>query len=287
MVFNEGLKKIENHAFYSCKNLEHINLPSTLIKVDYYAFGHCSLRKLALNEGLQKIGTDSFSYCSALQSIRLSSTVTQIGYSAFCGCWSLGEVVLNEGLQTIGQMAFCHCSSLERITIPHTVTKISKDTFYNCQNLREVGLHEGIQTIGKDAFEKCLSLERFTFPKSSTRLSNITRASLTEVENKIDNIRGLVERRGSKLFISADTTSVHTNRKTIRVNWYIVKGILGRIDRLLTHYKLKEATTLLELAMWKSKIEQARVNPIKRDVYRIDIPGPVKNTILQYLDFRV
>ena len=46
---------------------------------------------------------------------------------------------------------------------------------------------------------------------------------------------------------------------------------------------------MLELAMWKSKMDQAEVKPINinRDVYRIDIPGPVKNTILQYLNFRV
>lgn len=89
-----------------------------------------------------------------------------------------------------------------------------------------------------------------------------------------------MERRGSELFI---ITQGMTRRG---VNWSL-KGVLGRIDLLLTYYELKEATTLLELAMWKSKIDQANTNRINRDVYRIDIPGPMKDTILQYLNFRV
>ena len=69
--------------------------------------------------------------------------------------------------------------------------------------------------------------------------------------------------------------------------WKRVKEALGRIDRVLTYYELKEATTLFELAIWKSKIDQAEVKHVNKDEYRIDIPGPVKNTILQYLNFRV
>ena len=70
-------------------------------------------------------------------------------------------------------------------------------------------------------------------------------------------------------------------------NWSTLRGVFGRIDQLLTYYELREATTLLELAMWKSKIDQVEENLINRDEYRIDIPGPVRDTILQYLNFRV
>merc|ERR1739841_35564 len=113
---------------------------------------------------------------------------------------------------------------------------------------------------------------------------NITQASIyVDVENKIDNIRDyFLERRGSELF----STSLS---RAWRVDiWKRVKEALGRIDRLITYYELRETTTLLELAMWKVKIDQAEVKHVTyRDVYRIDIPGPVKDTILQYLNFRV
>ena len=136
--------------------------------------------------------------------------------------------------------------------------------------------------IDRHAFRNCRSLERFTFPKLSTRLDTIIQAGkYVDIEDKIDNIRHLVERRGSELFVS--------EVESVTQRWRaLVKGTLGQIDRLLTYYELKEATTLLELAMWKSKIDQVQVKPsANRDAYRNDIPGPVKSTILQYLDFRV
>ena len=60
---------------------------------------------------------------------------------------------------------------------------------------------------------------------------------------------------------------------------------LGRITRLVSYYELKEATTTFELALWKSKLDQAgATNTTDRAAYRIDVPGPVKDTMLQYLD---
>ena len=121
------------------------------------------------------------------------------------------------------------------------------------------------------------------FPNLTTRLDTIIQAGkYVDVENKIDEIRGIVERSGSELFLSDAVSWVQ------RPDWWIpLKDRLDGIDRLLTYYELKEATTLLELAIWKSKIEQAEGNPIKRDIYRIDIPGPVRDSVLQYLNFRV
>ena len=186
-------------------------------------------------------------------------------------------------MKKIEQSTFANCRSLESITIPQTVTIIRYCTFFYCRSLREVGLHDGIQKIGPGVFD-ATSLERFVFPNLSTRLANIIRASQREVEDKVDEICGPIERRGSELFIPNSIPLFGMIR--YGGDWKIVKEVLGRIDRLLTYYELKEATTLLELAMWKCKVDQAEVNPIERDEHRIDIPGPVRDTILQYLDFR-
>jgi len=283
VVLNEGLKKIGKESFYYCCQLEHINFPSTLIEVGVSAFCGCNLKDVVLNEGLQTIGEAAFASCySSLESITIPHTVTEISERTFYNCQNLREVVLNEGLQTIGLMAFGHCS-LERITIPHTVRVISENTFWNCTSLREIELHGGIEKIGPDAFERCINLERFTFHSLSTRLESIIEdGKYEDVVNKIDDIRDIVERRGSEMFIS-------DKRLVQGRNWDTLRSVLCRIDRVITYYEVKEATTLLELAMWKSKIDQADENfiNIKRDACRIDIPGPVKDTIMQYLNFRV
>ena len=333
VILNEGLKKIGNSAFYRCRALEHITLPSTVTEIDDYSFKECSnLSEMVLNEGLLRIGQGSFHDCSFLKLVKLPSTITEISDAAFCACSRLETVILNEGLekiedsvfasctslkritlphtvkvigectfyncrnlveidlhegiQKIGTRAFASCSSLERMTFPRTVTEISVNTFYNCRNLRVVGLHEGIQKIGSLAFHAC-SVERFEFPNLSYRLNNIIEdGKYDDVENKIDNILGtIVQRRGSELFIPASFPSFGIIKEG--GNWKIVKEVLDQIERLITYYEVKEATTLLELAMWKSKIDQAEENLINRDAHRIDIPGPVKNNILQYLNFRV
>jgi len=49
----------------------------------------------------------------------------------------------------------------------------------------------------------------------------------------------------------------------------------------MQYYEVKEATSLVELALWKFNIEQAV--GLDRGVCRIDLPEPSKDLILQYV----
>ena len=95
-------------------------------------------------------------------------------------------------------------------------------------------------------------------------------AGRTEVENNIDEIRGYIERSGFELYIPEALS---------------VREDLIKIDSMLSYYEMKEATTLLELALWKAKIDKAGDDDgsPNREAYRIEVPGPVKETIMQYL----
>ena len=68
-----------------------------------------------------------------------------------------------------------------------------------------------------------------------------------------------------------------------------MKQRFGQIVKWIKHYEMKEATTLFELALWKAKIDQVEDDIYEhgRDLCRVDVPGPVKDTILQYLDLKV
>ena len=69
-------------------------------------------------------------------------------------------------------------------------------------------------------------------------------------------------------------------------NWNRVKQSLDKIIRLISYYELKEATAMFELALWKFKLDQVdKANPIPRKKCRMDVPGPVKDIILQYLPY--
>ena len=67
-------------------------------------------------------------------------------------------------------------------------------------------------------------------------------------------------------------------------NWKTVKECLDEIVKLIAYYEMKEATTMFELALWKAKIDQTDdADDINRDACRIEVPGPVKDTILRYI----
>ena len=53
---------------------------------------------------------------------------------------------------------------------------------------------------------------------------------------------------------------------------------------MISYYEIKEATSILELALWKFKLGQVdEANPIPRKKCCMDVPGPVKDIILTYL----
>ena len=281
VVFNDGLQKIGHSAFDHCTSLSSITLPSTVTEISAYAIRHCNnLREVILNDGLQKIGWNAFFKCTSLSSITIPSTVVEIGQYAVGGC-CLREVILNGGrLQKIGFGAFSCCILLSSFTLPSSVTEIGQYTFSYCNNLREFVLHGVPREIGKDAFYNCSSLERFTFPTISARLDNLIQTvHWEEIDNEVNEVSGVVERSRGDFIASAQT--MDSGR-----NWNRVRDDLDKIVRVISCYELKEGTSIFELALWKFKLDQVdKANPIPRKKCRMDVPGPVKDIILQYLPY--
>ena len=298
--FIDGLQKIGDDAFYGCSLLAIITLPSTVTETGINAFCGCSnLREVTLNNGLQKIGDVAFSNCTLLESIKLPPTVVDIGYCAFNNCQSLEsitlpstlveignesfqdccnlrEVELNEGLQKIGDRAFHVCTSLESIALPSTLTDIGMYAFAYCRNLREIEMNGVPQFIRGEVFSNCDALERFLFPTISYRLENLIQTSHWEgLEDELNEVHGVVQWESDELFVPRSTHQ----------NWDETTRDLGKITQLISHYELKEATSTFELALWKSKLDQADAssNATNRAAYRIEVPGPVKDTLLQYI----
>jgi hypothetical protein len=274
VVINDGLQKIGMYAFCNCTSLQGITLPSSITEIGNYAFNSCvNLREVVLNDGLQKIGWNAFENCDLLHSIALPSSITEICDEAFFDCHNLREVVLNDGLQKIGNEAFWYCESLQSISVPFTVAEIGNYAFLGCRSLQEIILHEGLGKIGDRAFEDCRSVEVFRFP--SSRLSAIA-GKWADLNNKLNEIRSVVQWEGGELFVP--TAAMEDGN-----NWDSIKTILCRIKGLVSYYEMKEATTIIELALWKSKLDQAGRNATNRNEHRIEVPGPVKDNILEYL----
>ena len=292
VVFNEGLRKIDMAAFQECKLLERIIFPSTLTEIDVGAFQGCiRLKEVIFNEGLRHVGKYAFAGCNSLEKISLPKSLSEIGGgpfsdihvdSVFCKCTDLRSVEFKEGLQKIGANSFEDCTSLERITFPSTLAQIDKKAFLGCTNLREITFNGGwFQKLDMSAFDLCTSLETFTYASIATRFESIPKSGESDIENKFKAISNEVDVRDGKLCLSATLIMGGNSTK-----WKAVKEIvIDKIIDLLTYYEIKEATTLFELALWKAKIDmvQDETNPTSRQECRMEVPGPAKELILQYL----
>lgn len=102
----DTLRTIGSNAFWLCKSLTEINIPSSVTNIYYFAFSGCSaLEKLTLSEGLKTIGSEAFSGCTKLSEITIPSTVEAIAANAFANCTGLKKIT-NLSKATISDDAF-------------------------------------------------------------------------------------------------------------------------------------------------------------------------------------
>ena len=288
VVLNKGLKSIGGQAFEKC-TLESIQLPSTVTDIGRYAFNRCtSLKKVVLNNGLISMGRGVFRRCTSLKSITIPSTLVNCGPSTFRSCRNLREVVINEGLQKIGDNTFYKCTALKSITLPSSLTEIDRRAFRGCVSLYEVvALSKDLPLkFGQDVFQGCTSLIRLSF-KKPTRLETIIKSGhwlARDIDRKINAIP-LVLVFIPSFYFRNDIVVSMADRMGNRFDWELVEQSLNQINSVIRYYEIKEETTLLELALWKAIMN--RKNGVKTrstcGLYRIEVPGPVKENILQFL----
>lgn len=118
----EGVTEIGKYSFYSFVSCTDVSLPSSLTKLNKYAFSYAGISEIKLPESLTFIDNYAFSN-SALQSLSIPSAVTEIGMYAFENCSYLTDIAFQEdSLCILRSYAFCNCKNLTSITIPSKVT---------------------------------------------------------------------------------------------------------------------------------------------------------------------
>lgn len=135
----EGLKRIDDAAFYACC-LKEIWIPNTCLtlsgsnhfKINYF------LEKLHLPEGLDTIPNGLATACLKLQEVNIPSSVKSIGHKAFQQCESLKEITLPNGLENIEYDAFYGCDSLEQIIFPTSLKTLGESSCTFLKGLKRI-----------------------------------------------------------------------------------------------------------------------------------------------------
>jgi hypothetical protein len=192
---NYKVTKIDNKAFYNCKNLTSIEIPSTVTS----------------------IGGNAFYNCSNLTNITIPSSVTSIGYYAFYSS-GLTNIDISEGVTNIGSKAFGYCK-FTNIILPDSITSIGNDAFYNCKNLRDISFGENLKYIGNYAFIDCVNLTSIEIPQNVVNIgygitfgcdsiTNITVAEENKTYDSRNNCNAIIETNSNTLIAGCQNTII-------------------------------------------------------------------------------
>ncbi len=218
--FHDGIEIIEVEAFNGCSSLSGcIKLLGVKIIKEKAFECCCSLTGVEFGDVLETVEFSAFRCCILFTSIKMLSVRT-IGTHVFANCDRLYRVEFGESLRVLDRFAFVCCYELNQISLPLRCT-VEFRAFYKCPNLKMVDLAGGVHRTAAS-----LHMESWR----------------NEMMDEINRINQVLP----------DTDD---GQKTEQIQQWI-----ETVTRQLNHYKtehhkiLKEATTLLELALWKAKL---------------------------------
>ena len=123
---------IGDRAFYGCKSLRIVTIPSSVTTIGDWAFSGCT--------GLMRINveTRNIAYMSLAGVLFDKSGKTLMFYPA----GNTGAYTVPSSVTTIVNSAFFNCASLTSVNIPSSVTTIGGRTFFGCKSLTSINVEE-------------------------------------------------------------------------------------------------------------------------------------------------
>ena len=83
VIFNNGLERIGDYAFWKSRNLEEFNIPNTVTEIGAYAFGYAAIKEVNIPDNIDTIRDETFFQCHNLEKIILGKNIKSIGESNF------------------------------------------------------------------------------------------------------------------------------------------------------------------------------------------------------------
>lgn len=158
---NESMKSIrlpaqveswgENVLSY-CTSLESVVLPEGIETVGDDVKGCYALKEITLPSTVNKIDNFAFENMNLFENVTIHGNVKTIGVQAYMWCENLKEVKLEEGVKVLEEGAFYCCGALESVSLPDRLESIGAEAFYYCDNLKSVTIPKNVSYIGDCSF---------------------------------------------------------------------------------------------------------------------------------------
>lgn len=191
LILPDGLKRIPDRAFSSCRKLRKIEIPLSVERIGRHSFSNTALyasdvnwtngilyadscavdsrkvpQDLALRPATRILADGLLQGNRTLKSIDISEShsLQRIPEEAFADCRNLQTAILPENLQHIGARAFMGCHNLSGGNLfPTQLSSLGAGAFYECASISSVDLPEGILMIPAACFYRCESLREIRF----------------------------------------------------------------------------------------------------------------------------
>ncbi|MCD7803934.1 MAG: leucine-rich repeat protein [Oscillospiraceae bacterium] len=167
----DGVTTIADGAFFSCKHLQNISVPSSVTNIGVEAFCSEKIKTVTISEDVSglSIGKEAFMW-SYISSIDIPAGVTNIEESAFRACYNLSSINVDgdnqyycdiDGIlfskdQTV-LLAYSGKSSNVSYAIPNSVVHISEYAFDCASYLATLYIPKTVTSIGYYAFGDSLT----------------------------------------------------------------------------------------------------------------------------------
>lgn len=212
VVFPDGLKEIQDYAFYDCTSLTgSLLLPSELTRIGYVAFYGCSFNgtlhlpdkllfiapraflqsgsfagDLVIPERITSIQSNTFSETKFSGSLILNN-VQQLNDWSFYQCGFSGELIIPEGIIDIPTYCFCNCN-FTSIIFPSTLKSIAESAFRsNVRFTSKLTLPEGLISIGSSAFQFCGNITGLQLPSTLQTIGSNAFSSCFDISSIISS----------------------------------------------------------------------------------------------------
>ena len=234
-----------------------------------------NVKSVVCHDRLLKVGRCAFQGCRSLQRVNMPG-VKIIEDGAFYSCKNLKDAEFGDKLETVGESAFIGCTSLQRVKLPKV--KIIENCAFIRSGVEELEFDEDLETIGSGAFRGS-KLRRIAIPLKDEMFEfNDVHGTYTQFHNCNDlttvDLVGRIHKTVASLHLESWRNEMNEEIQRINqilpgthpdekgkeiVEW--IQSVISRIERYKAEHGalLKEATTLLELALWKAQLDYFNV----------------------------
>lgn len=240
VIVDLSVDTIRRRAFQQCARLESITMHAGVKFIEHGAFRNCSSLKRVKLSGVRVIEGWAFMDCSSLEDMEFGDQIESIGNAAFIRCKSLRNIKLRTGKE-IGEYAFYDCIQATSVELPGCLERIGKCAFNNCPSLRRIAVPFDMLDDDAFGFSQCDNLSQVDIVGKIQR--NVSSLPLQSWRNEMNEEINRINR-------------ILSNTPAIRRNEAIEQWKISVVCKM-KHIQFVEAISLLELALWKRKIDES------------------------------